>query len=334
VKFGATGLLMLTAMAAGQIGRAESGPQRDKVDPPIPSEFVLGRHTFFDVGPPFDFYEVLLVRSVEQRTLVERLLVTPPGDPCTQPATVELASTILSEPIEELLGGRNPCMIPEKALRKELKRCKRCLVFSGAAVTMAVQCGGNRRLIHSDILDRDMFDQRPNTPEYTSRTMSLLSRLDKGIGPGVLDKPMFALDTPGGSPPDTIQPDYALALSRGDFDELFQGAPHKVSQLYAAAKIRPTSPSVRLISILPISPISPPLLKYPPLAWAARISGKVAFTLDIGAQGEASNIRIVEGHPLLRAAVRDELATWRFPLASVGQPLHGEIEFKTNCTGQ
>lgn len=321
-------------MAIVHIGGAEPRPRRDTVGTPIPSEFVLGRHTFFDVGPPFDFYEVLWVRSVEQRTVVVRILVTPPGDPCTQPATVESATAILSEPIKQLLEGRNPCMIPEKALRKELKRCKRCLVFSGAAVTMDVQCGGNRRLIHSDILDRDMFDQHPNTPEYTSRTMSLLSRLDKGIGSSVLDKPIFPVEPVEVPPPGTIQPDFTLALSRGDFDDLFQGAPHKVSHLYAAAQSRPPSPSVELVSISPARPISSPLPKYPPLARAARVSGKVVFTLDVAAQGEASNIQIVEGHPLLRGAVREEIAAWRFPFLSAGQPVHGEIEFKTNCTAR
>ena len=29
--------------------------------PPPPTEFEIGQHTFFDFGPPFDFYELYLV---------------------------------------------------------------------------------------------------------------------------------------------------------------------------------------------------------------------------------------------------------------------------------
>jgi hypothetical protein len=28
-----------------------------------PNEFVIGRHTFFDIGPPFNFYELFIVQQ-------------------------------------------------------------------------------------------------------------------------------------------------------------------------------------------------------------------------------------------------------------------------------
>lgn len=58
---------------------------------PMPESLVLGRHTFIDVGPPFDFYEILSVHRDGTGTAVERITVTPPGDPCALPATVEVA---------------------------------------------------------------------------------------------------------------------------------------------------------------------------------------------------------------------------------------------------
>ena len=45
-----------------------------------------------------------------------------------------------------------------------------------------------------DILDRDMFDPPPNTPEHASWTMALLARLDRALGLGALERPIFALD--------------------------------------------------------------------------------------------------------------------------------------------
>lgn len=124
-------------------------PQRRKPQPPAPDHFLIGRRTFFDIGPPFEFYEILSVRAAAHGgTLVERIQVTPPGDVCTQAATVEVATGSINESVADLLAGTNPCSIPEKDLRRELKRCKKCLVFSGADIVMQVKCGENRRYVY------------------------------------------------------------------------------------------------------------------------------------------------------------------------------------------
>src|SRR5215471_4708946 len=170
-------VLVLFAFVAslGLVSAAEKKPPI-----PMPESFVLGRHTFIDIGPPFDFYEILSVHRNATGTAVERITVTPPGNPCTQPAAnVEVGNASLAASISDLLAGRNPCSIPDRALRKELKRCKKCLVFSGAQITMSVQCGTQTRFIRMDILDRDMFDPVPSTPEHTSWTMALLGHLDQ-----------------------------------------------------------------------------------------------------------------------------------------------------------
>ncbi|MGJ5816004.1 hypothetical protein [Paludibaculum fermentans] len=170
---------------------AMAGTPNKKQDPapPPPSEFAVGRRTFFDFGPPFEFYEIISVRSRGQGAEIKRIILTPPGDPCTQPATVEIATASTTQTIADLLGGTSPCAIPEKALRRELKRCRKCLVFSGADITMAVPCGKQMRLIRMDILDRDMFDPAPKTPEHTSWTMGLIGRLDQLLGSLVMDRP-------------------------------------------------------------------------------------------------------------------------------------------------
>ena len=63
--------------------------------------------------------------------------------------------------LADLLGGANPCDIPEKELHKEQQRCKKCLVFSG--VDMTIQVNLRRTVTVTmpiDILDRDIFDPR------------------------------------------------------------------------------------------------------------------------------------------------------------------------------
>ena len=53
--------------------------------------------------------------------------------------------------------------------------------------------------------------------------------------------------------------------------------------------------------------------KYPPLAHQARIEGVVQLTFTLSANsGEPTNIEVVSGHPMLKAAAVDNLKTWRF----------------------
>ena len=53
--------------------------QKRTKDIPLPTEFEIGRLTYFDFGPPFDYYELLFVRPKEQGTSVERMILTPHG---------------------------------------------------------------------------------------------------------------------------------------------------------------------------------------------------------------------------------------------------------------
>ena len=233
----------------------------------------MGRRTFFDFGPPFEFYEIFSVRAGNNGALIDRIQVTPPGDVCTQPATVQVATSPTSESIAELLGGTNPCTIPEKELRRELKRCKTCLTFSGADVVMQVQCGGQSRRIRMDILDRDMFHSHSVTPEHTSCTVTLLERLDRALGTTIMDRPAFTLAEP---PPQPIEPPSGPLLDdleRGKFDALFDRGSHAPSELFRQSRNPSPCPSVELVNSSPFRPTRYELPKYPPLARAAHIRG-------------------------------------------------------------
>lgn len=306
---------------------------------PLPDQFAIGRHTFFDFGPPFDYYELLLVQPAPNGISIERILLTPAGDACTQPAKIETASASVNQSVAVILGNTNPCTIPEKELRRELKRCKKCLVFSGANVAMQVQCGNQTRIVRSDILDKDMFDPAPNTPEHTSWTMHLLGRLDKELGPGVMDKPIFPLT--GKDEPSLRDTDSEILrdVSVGKYDALYQGAPDKPSDLYHAAQTAPPVPTIRLLSSTPFTPDAfvPP--GYPPLLKAAHVSGTVSFTVDVQEDGSATNFTVEGGQPILRGVVGQILrgvteqmvSGWRFPKSASGQAIHAAIEFAANC---
>ncbi len=199
----------------------------------LPDHFVIARHTFFDFGPPNNYYELFLVRPNSTGASVERISLTPKIDACRNPRLEIQSGTIATNP-GALLGKTNPCAIPEKDLNREFKRCKKCLTFSGAFVTMQVECGAQTRTIRSKVLDRDMFDPRADTPEHTSWTQGLLAQLDASVGPGVMDKPMF--QTSESDPPSLINKDAPELqdIAAGKYDSLFQAAPDKLSDLYRA----------------------------------------------------------------------------------------------------
>src|SRR2546426_842765 len=114
--------IFIFAAAALRAGR----PQ-----PPPPDSFLIGRRTYFDFGPPFEFYEIFSVRAAgDGNSLIERIQLTPPGDVCTQSATIETATGSIKESVPDLLDGTNPCAIPPRKLNREVKRCKKCLNFS------------------------------------------------------------------------------------------------------------------------------------------------------------------------------------------------------------
>src|SRR5579862_8407476 len=104
-------------------------PQERQLTPRAPDQFIIGRHTFIDIGPPNDFYEIFLVAPSANGALVDKITLTPVTDVCFLPAKVEVTSASIAESPAKLLGTQNPCTIPENELRSELKRCKDCLVF-------------------------------------------------------------------------------------------------------------------------------------------------------------------------------------------------------------
>lgn len=88
----------------------------------FPNEVVIARDSFIDVGPPFNYYDLTFLRSQGENTDVERVSLTPPADACYPRAEIEVAHISLKESLSDLLQNVNPCTIPERALKAELKR--------------------------------------------------------------------------------------------------------------------------------------------------------------------------------------------------------------------
>lgn len=302
----------------------------DKKSAPMPNSFVIGRHTSIDVGPPFDYYEIISARSAENRTLLQKITLTPAGDACVQPAKIKVVNSSVSDSISSLLKGRNPCSIPERTLKDELKRGKGRLVFSSAEISMRVLCVQRERIIHAEILDRDMFDASPNTPENTEWIMRILGRLDKALGKGVLDQPEFPdlNERKHSSMPDQ---NIIQELESGSYDYLFRNAPDKPSDLYRATQVRLPVSDALLISSIPFNPDNYVSPKYPIIAKLARIEGTVVVTFKLDESGRVRDVVFVNGHPMLRSSVEKAVSEWVFPEEAFNQQITATIEFKTNC---
>ena len=297
-----------------------------------PHSFKIGVRTFFDFGPPFDYYDIFLVKENQAGIVVERLTLTPARDECLAPPTVEKADATLPVSLESLLREKNPCAIPDRELRRERKRCKNCPVFSGADVVMKVPCGNQTRLIRSDILDRDRFDASAKIPEHTSAAMSLVARLNDAVAPGVMDKPAFSIPSQSGRPVADIDPETKGSLSEGRYDALFPSGQEKPSALLHDALAAHPEPMSILVSSSPFKPQSAQLPDYPGLALATHTQGEVTFSVEIDEKLDAKNVIIQTGHPLLRQAVLDAVRSWVFDPEARGKKTEATISFKLNCS--
>jgi TonB family protein len=320
----ATVLLMLLSF-----GSALSVAQKASLD--LPEKLVIAQHFFIDVGPPNDFYELIQLSPAGDTVNVERVLITPEGSRCLSPAKVETRNAIFHKSMKDLLENRNPCAIPEKELHRELKRCKKCLNFSGENVTIEANCGGKQRVMRMDVLERDIFGSQPNTPGNTSWTMRLLQQIDDATGPGALDKPIFATGVPEPVEAET-ETATVQSLREGVFDSLF-GRNAGISEIIREAQETRPPPSVELVSAEPFSPISPLMPKYPPIANAARVEGKVNLTFDLDSSGRVENIETASEAraTMLRSAAEAAVANWKFPEAAFGSEIHATLRFSLNC---
>jgi TonB family protein len=298
---------------------------------PQPDQFEIGRRTFWDFGPPFNYYDLFVVRPSGQGSAIERIILTPVANECLAPAKFEHASASMDVSPAELLGSVNACAIPEKELKRKPKDCKHCARFSGADVAIRVRCGTEIRVIPSHIFEDYWFNSAAKPPKTTSSMLELLKRLDYAVGPGVIDKPAFSLPDDGNQnakPPET---NVLQQLGQGEFDGLFKAGPDKPSEIYRSAQVSLPTPIVQLLTIVPIEPEVAVIPNYPRLARVANIQGEVTFGGEVNLDGTLTNIVFVNGDRVLQAAVGEALQSWKFARDTYGQQIRATIGFQLSC---
>ncbi len=72
---------------------------------------------------------------------------------------------------------------------------------------------------------------------------------------------------------------------------------------------------------------------YPPLARQARIQGQVILRVEITKSGDAENIQLVSGHPMLAPSAIEAVKQWKYrPYLVNGEPVDVETEVTVNYT--
>lgn len=306
--------------------------QKHRNQEPFPAEVVIGRDSFIDIGPPFDYYDLTFLVSKGDETHVERVSLTPPADACYPRAEIKVAHVVLHESLSSLLQATNPCSIPEKTLNAELKRRQKGRpVFSGMNISMQVQCANRTRVIRADILDRDIFDEHPNTPRYTAWSQTIFEKLDKATGDRPWDTPIFAVADTASPVPSISESANLQALGDGKFDAIFGKNSDRPSELYRLAQSVPRRPFIELTKSDPVQPVTYVDPTYPPIAKAARVHGTVEFRLSVGDDGLAKNVSIDSGPKMLWQAATDAIAKWEFSPDDAGKVVSGSIRFGLNC---
>jgi TonB family protein len=319
-------LVGLAAAASGQEAPNSTGD----------SGFVLGVNTYFDFGPPFDYYEIFVVSPTKEGSKVEKLTLTPPANKCYAPEKTEYAEKDTTDSVRDLLAGVDPCKITDKDLKKERNRKKAEANFSGAILRVQVNCQGQSRMMEMNVLERDWFLAHPGTPKDTNWSLEVLGKLRQLTGPSVMEKPMFAATESW--KPLAAEGASVENLKSGKYDGLFPEAKEKASEIYLASQVPPPKPTVRLISSAPLEPAHFVLPPYPPIPWITNHEGEVSVVLRLDNGGNVSSVEFASGSPLFQNAVRDAVMAWKFPTApatmGVDEPQREttvRLSFRLNC---
>lgn len=72
---------------------------------------------------------------------------------------------------------------------------------------------------------------------------------------------------------------------------------------------------------------------YPPLARQARIQGQVILKVEITKSGDAENIQLVSGHPMLAPSAIEAVRQWKYrPYLLNGEPVNVQTDVTVNFT--
>lgn len=93
----------------------------------------------------------------------------------------------------------------------------------------------------------------------------------------------------------------------------------------------PAKPTAISSGVLASKLLTRVLPQYPSTARLMRVSGVVRLIVVVGKDGHVENVRVIEGHPMLRAAAVEAVKQWVYsPTYLSGQPVEVEAAIEVN----
>jgi periplasmic protein TonB len=182
----------------------------------------------------------------------------------------------------------------------------------------------------SPIPTREVPDHIETPTAEKAVAVTDLSQLDKasgtGSGIGDIGADYDIGSTPGGT--GTIS-----GFNASNSSAKVPPPPPVEERVEKAPPVDPPMPTQirRSEGVLRGNAINRPVPDYPPLARQANVSGDVIIEILVDEQGEVSNARVLQGHPLLRAAALQAAQQWKFrPTLLNNQPVkvQGVLTFR------
>ena len=304
----------------------QASAQRADTQSSFPNQFVLGFYGAGDYGPPFDHYWLYVVRSMPEGASVEEIALTPPGQRCVQPATIERATKTIKMSVATLLDNRNPCDLTEEELHRKAPPCTApCRVPLGtASYVMQVKCGSDIRRIPLNGRDEeDIFSPYVSTPK---RPLSINQLVLPLVSPtsAMTRVPLTSLQSESADA--SLQT--ILDMKAGKYDEPSNEVVHEPSEMVRRIErsMEGAKADVEVESIVPYEPEHFTLPTFPPTA-KKDSTDSVSVHLKLDADGKVIEQTFLSGASVFQEAVREAAAGWQFPKGPPGRAATAQIAF-------
>jgi hypothetical protein len=312
-----------------------------------PSEFYVVSEFFSDDGALF-YYRLIDVQPDGSDSLIRYIRIAPTNNYCRNWTIVQgVTARVRNVRPSQLVETNNPCAVKPENVDATVKKYSKTIgAFETISFGVVARCGSSSVTLGLPVIEEvDLKRMRRAHPDI-ARLWNLSAEI---VDPSFGSKDPFhdrteeddlALQREGQKiAPELVSGRYDIGLVaavRGNvgtwpfpsFRSLLEDYRGSVSKTEAKTSVVPQLMNAQAYKFTRF--VAP---KYPPLALAARIQGKVelALTLD-AATGEVQVAAVVAGHPLLAPSAIEAAKQWRFALdSSEPQIVSVTLDFALRC---
>jgi len=311
-----------------------------------PSEFYAVSVAFSDNGPSF-YYYVLDVQPDGSDSLIHYARIAPTNIYCPGLMVQAAEARVRNTSPAQLAKSNNPCRVKPADLQTAIKQPAQIVsVFETVSSAVVAKCGSSSTTLEFPIPEEVNLKLLKRTHPEMARLWDLTEQItnrvfgSRDLFHNRTEEDDMALQRAGEKlVPELKSGRYDAGLAAAfkgnvgtrhspSFRSLLEGYRGPVS---AAEANRTYVPVLLNPSAYRFSHFVDP--KYPPLAKAARIQGKVVLELNVEpADGKVRSASAISGHPLLTPSALEASRQWQFePNSVTSNTVNVTIEFALRC---